>query len=148
MKQRSYVPIAPGKHIGAWVCLVAAVLLWAPVWAAAWQASGMACCKGTMCLAHGHAGMEGASKGQSAAQEHTPMDCNHASQTGLMTCQMSCCQDQDRPATGAVIFVLPEPMIISSEVEMTPAKIMTTSPVVTYFFEPPSPPPRSHSLVA
>ena len=130
------------------MCLVAAILLWAPGWAVAWQASGMTCCKGTMCLAHGHAGTEGAAKAQSAAQEHAPMECNHASQAVLMTCQMSCCHDQERPATGAVIFVLPEPMIISSGVEVTPAKIMATAPAVTYFFEPPSPPPRSLSLVA
>jgi hypothetical protein len=130
------------------VCLVAAFLLWAPVWAVAWQASGMTCCNGTMCLAHGHAGKEGAAKAQSAAQEHAPMECNHASQAGLMTCQMSCCHEQDRPATAAVIFVLPEPMIISSGMEVTPAKIITKALAVTHFFEPPSPPPRNHFLIA
>lgn len=147
MKKQGHVPIAPGRLLGAWVCLIAAILLWAPMWAVAWQASGMACCNGTMCLAHGHAGTEGAAKAQSATQEHTPRECNHASQTGLLTCQMSCCHEQDRLATGAVIFVLPEPMIISSGIEVTPAKIITKALAVTHFFEPPSPPPRSLSLI-
>jgi hypothetical protein len=130
------------------VCLVAAILLWAPVWAVAWQASGMACCNGTMCLAHGRAGTQGAGKAQSAAQERAPMECNHASQTGLMTCQMSCCHEQDRPATGAVIFVLPEPMIFSFGIEVTLANTSTKALFVTHFCEPPAPPPRSLSLTA
>src|ERR1700739_4921081 len=112
MKQRLHVPVAPGRNLGAWVCLLAAMLLWAPAWGAAFQASRMTCCTGTMCLAHRHPETKSAPEAQSAAQERTPMECNHASQTGLVNCQMSCCHDQDRPATGAVIFVLPEPMII------------------------------------
>jgi hypothetical protein len=61
---------------------------------------------------------------------------------------MSCCHDQDRPATGAVIFILPEPMIIASGMEAAPAKIKTKALAVIHFFEPPSPPPRSYSLIA
>src|ERR1700741_4387779 len=142
MKTLGHVPIAPGRLLGAWVCLVAAMLLWAPAWGAAFLASRMTCCTGTMCSAHGHAETKGAATAQSEAQEHAPMEGTHGSQTGMMTCKMSCCHDQDRPATGAVIFVLPEPMIISSGIEVTPAKIMTKAVAVAHFFEPPSPPPR------
>jgi hypothetical protein len=148
MKKLGHIPIDPGRRLGAWACLVAAMLLWAPVWAVACQASGMACCKGMMCLGRGHTGREGAAKPQSVPQKHAPMECNHTSQTGLMTCQMSCCHDQDPPATGAVIFVLPEPMVISSDIEVTPVKIITKTLTLTHFFEPPSPPPRSLSLIA
>jgi hypothetical protein len=148
MKKLAYVPIAPGRLFGAWVCLVAAVLLWSPAWAAAWQMRGMTCCTGTICLAHGHAGTKGASKSQSTAQEDAPMECNHGSQTGLMACQMSCCHDHDHPLTGSVIFVLPEPMTISVPMEVTTAELKTQAPAITHLFEPPSPPPRSHTPIA
>jgi hypothetical protein len=141
-------PIAPERLVGAWVCLAAAILLWAPVWAAAWQASGMACCTGTICAAHGHAGTKGTSKSQSAAQEDAPMECNHGSKTALMACRMSCCHDQDHPLTGAVIFVLPEPMTIPVPTEVTTAELKTQAPAITHLFEPPSPPPRSHTPIA
>jgi hypothetical protein len=142
MKKLAYVPTAPGRLFGAWLCLVAAVLLWSPAWAAAWQAHAMACCTGTICPT------KGASKNQSAAQEDAPMECNHGSQTGLMACRMSCCHDQDHPLTGAVIFVLPEPMTISVPTEVTTAELKAQAPAITHLFEPPSPPPRSHTPIA
>ena len=130
------------------MCLVASILLWAPAWVAGFQSSTTTCCTGPMCLAHGHAGKEGASRAQSAAPQHAPVECNHASQTGLMTCHLSCGHEQDSPATGAVIFVLPEALKVSSSIEVTPKKIITEAVAVTHFYEPPSPPPRSLSLIA
>ena len=148
MKMSAHVPIAPGKLANAWVCLVAAMLLWAPDWAAAWQARGMACCTGSICPPHGHAGTKGISKTLSTMQQDTPMECNHGSQTGLMACQMSCCHNQDRPLTGAVIFVLPEPMTISAAIVATLADVKPLAHEIVHLFEPPSPPPRSHSFIA
>jgi hypothetical protein len=148
MKNLGHVPIAAGRRVGAWVCLSAAMLLWAPAWGTAFLASRMTCCTGTMCAAHGHADTKGASKTQSTTQQDTPMECNHGSQTGLMACRMSCCHNQDRPLTGAVIFVLPEPMTISAAIVATPADVTPPAREIGYLFEPPSPPPRSHSFIA
>src|SRR5271157_1845064 len=102
MNTKGHIPIAPGKT-GAWVCLVAAMLLWTPLWATALQTDGMACCKDGMCLAHGHA----AGRHTSGEQESAPMDCGHGNQAGLQACDMKCCHDAGATFVAAVIFVMP-----------------------------------------
>ena len=148
MKYLRHVPIAPGRLVGAWVCLAAVMLLWAPAWGTAFLASRMTCCTGTMCAAHGHAGNKGASETQSAEQGHVPMECNHGGQTSLMVCQMFCCHNQDHPLTGVVIFVLPEAMTIFAAVVATPADLKLQAHPIKHLFAPPSPPPRTLSLIA
>jgi hypothetical protein len=143
MKQTLHVPVAPGRNLGAWVCLLALFLLWTPLWAAAWQVTGMPCCTGAICPAHGHGGSTSGTKSQSAGQENMPTECAHGSQFGMIVCQMSCCRVQDQPLTGAVIFVLPDPMTIATAVEVTAAEPRTQADVIARLFEPPSPPPRA-----
>src|ERR1700739_243126 len=106
MEALRHFPIAPGRKLGAWVCLLATVMLWAPMWAAAWQANSMACCNGTMCLAHGHSKPDHPSPRRATPSE-TPMDCEHHSGSGLTSCSMSCCQESTHALTAAMIFVLP-----------------------------------------
>ena len=148
MTKLHHVPIAPGRLMGAWVCLVAALLLWAPMWAIAWQARGMPCCTGNECPVRGHAGSKRVAKNVSAAQENAPMKCRRGSQAGLMECRMSCCQNQEQALVGAVIFVLPEATTISvpSTFRTTEGKPLVR--VIAHLFEPPSPPPRSNSSVS
>jgi hypothetical protein len=76
------------------------------------------------------------------------MECGHGSKTGLKPCRMSCCHDQDHPLTGAVIFVLPDRMMIAAAVEVTAAELETQAHAMVHLFKPPSPPPRSYSLTA
>jgi len=85
------IPIAPGK-LGAWVCLVAVVLLWAPMWAAAWPTDGMDCCKNGLCMAHAHSQSNPARPQQAGAKE-SPMDCAHHGGSGMANCSMSCCMN-------------------------------------------------------
>jgi hypothetical protein len=76
------------------------------------------------------------------------MECDHGSKSGVMPCRMSCCHDQDYPLTGAVVFVLPNPTNISAAMEVTTAELEPQAHATAHLFEPPSPPPRSHSLIA
>jgi len=88
----------------ATLCLVAVVLLYAPVGGAAWLLYSSACCThGAQCPIHGH------------HHEQTPdnpehaMDCGHK-MPAIAQCSMSCCQNPDRPAVAPAIFVLPAPL--------------------------------------
>lgn len=76
------------------------------------------------------------------------MECNHGSRSEKMACRMSCCHDQDHLMTGMSIFVLPEPMTIFTAPESTSGVPETQMQVIAHLFEPPSPPPRIHSLIA
>jgi len=96
-------PIAPGKKWGAWVCLLAAILLWSPLWAAAWQADSMDCCAGGMCPAHSH-------NNHTPSQSNLPEQstpCDHHTGFGLLQCSMSCCHTELRSFVTAIVFVLP-----------------------------------------
>lgn len=135
MKLLAYVRIAFGRESGAWVCLVAVALLWAPVWAATWQAGAMACCHDNMCPTHGHA-----KTNEQAPQ--TPINCDHH-HGNIPDCSMSCANETNPPLAAGVIFVLPEPEILSQ-----PSPVLSAAPelVATEFvpaFKPPSPPPRT-----
>lgn len=148
MNSALQVRTAPGRMFGAWVCLLAVVLLWAPLWASTWQASGMACCSGNECPVHGHAAGRHAPKRQAAARENTPMECNHENRPGLMACRMSCCQDQSHSFVAAVLFLLPEAAAISMPVESATVVASSQAKIIAHFFEPPSPPPRSTLSIA
>jgi hypothetical protein len=136
MNEVGYLSIASRRVFGAWACLVAVALLWAPMLAAAWQADAMACCYGNMCPTHGHA-----KTGQQAPQ--TPVNCNHHGANGIADCSMSCAQETSPPLGASVIFVLPQPEILSQ-----PSRILGAAPefVAAKFVqstEPLSPPPRT-----
>jgi hypothetical protein len=142
MNTKGHIPIAPGKT-GAWVCLVAVMLLWTPLWATAWQSKGMACCDGQMCAAHGHAAGEGTSGNADVTQESTPMDCGHGKHTGLAACERKCCHEAGATFVAAVIFVLPEQVGIFGPADVRDLREKAQPVIASFLFEPPSPPPRS-----
>jgi hypothetical protein len=128
--------------MGAWVCLVAVVLLWAPLWAAARPTEGMDCCKGGLCLAHRHSKPEPA-RPQQAGAEETAMHCEHRGGSGLSDCSMACCQENSHVLAAAAIFVMPEPATIAqpSEARAAASNLATTESMQSS--EPLSPPPRT-----
>ncbi|MGA2300028.1 MAG: hypothetical protein ABSG77_04955 [Candidatus Acidiferrum sp.] len=140
MKTRRHVPIAPGK-LGAWVCLLAVILLWTPLWAMAWQADGMDCCKGGMCMAHRHSKPD-ADRPQQTGAEETPMDCEHHGGSGLSNCSMACCQENSQILATPAIFVMPEPATICLPSKATTAPSNFAATEFVQSFAPPSPPPR------
>jgi hypothetical protein len=88
------------RTLAGWLCLLAAVALYAPLGAAAFLAHGMACCSGDHCpiKQHHHP------KKQTA--QHGEMDCGH--DLGIMSCSMACCDNSEKPVVTPVAFVVPD----------------------------------------
>ena len=144
MRPSLHPRLAPGRKRSAWVCLFAALLLWTPLWAAAWQANAMACCNGSLCAAHG------GPKTDPSARRPTPparVECQHQGNDktykGLIDCSLSCCRDDGKTSLlGSVLFVLPSPatMLRAELATLAPQEICALGLLPS--FEPPSPPPR------
>jgi hypothetical protein len=136
-------PSFPGefaRKVCAWVCLTALVLLWSPLWAAAWQSASMSCCEGGMCAAHSHTNQN--QQTQQTKSDDAPVNCEHHSGDHLSQCKMSCCQEGSHVMTAGVIFLLPDPASIS---ELQRATDLTAAFAPREFLqsvEPLSPPPR------
>ena len=117
--------------------------------AMAFQASGMGCCTGGLCPAHGRHKTNQATSQQSAPAE-SPMECEHHGDTGqhgAMKCSMSCCEESMNALMAAAIFILPETAAISmptisnaAPIELTPTEFMQS-------IRPPSPPPRFFNVL-
>jgi hypothetical protein len=131
-------PIAPGKKLGAWVCLFAAVLLWSPLWAAAWQANAMDCCSGGMCPIHGHT--------NHAPQNNTPKQstpCDQHPGLGLIQCTMSCCHAVMHSFVAAIVFVLPDSPVSSRLLLLPAPRIADSARAILPAVAPPDLPPRT-----
>jgi hypothetical protein len=144
------------RIFGAWLCLLAAILLWSPLWAAALQANGVGCCDGAMCTAHpmGHhhaAGKEEAKDRSSipaSTDGQAPMDCGHGGSRVLNSCSMSCCHDPSSSFVAAIVFVVPVPSRLQH-----PALILRVASVhgpqkFSRTCDPLSPPPRISAIFA
>jgi len=133
---------APGRRLGACVCLVAVMLLWAPAWVSALQAAGMGCCDGAMCPLHGHGPKK--SSGDSDSAKDAPMAaCEHHARPAAMVCSVACCHPSDPVVTGAVVFVLPSSPMVSAPLFSGASEARILSQVNSPVFEPASPPPRT-----
>jgi hypothetical protein len=126
------------RFFSASFCLLAVVLLYAPFAAAAWSSYSAACCTTAQCpiKAHHHQSQN------SPPSSENHMDCGH-DMAGMTSCDMSCCQNTERPGMASLSFVLPEPVNIpqpiASVAETT--KFVPTESLLS--FDPPSPPPRT-----
>lgn len=140
MKRTSRIFLTLQRTFGAWACLLAVVLFWAPFWAAAWQTQGMACCEGGMCAAHAHG-----KPNQSRPKQDSSASCEHQG-SGNPNCSMSCGQESSHSLTSAVIFVLPAPAIISQPALDTVASPSLAPAEFMQSFEPLAPPPRTSLL--
>lgn len=122
---------------GAWLCLLAAVLLQAPLAAAAWNLSSMSCCHGDYCPLHGHHHQ----KTQTQA-----MDCQHESDE-MTACSMNCCQTPERAALTPLTFVLPGPGTGAIGSSTTRAADNPQPNELCSIREPLAPPPRFTAAV-
>jgi hypothetical protein len=142
MKRMRHDSNALGRKLGAFVCLVAVIFLWAPLWASALQAAGMACCDGAMCPLHGHSPKK--SSGDTDSAKNAPMaGCEHHGRKAAMDCTMACCHPADPVVTGAVVFVLPGAVAISAPLFIGPPRPDFSSSASSFVFDPASPPPRT-----
>ncbi|MGB2632572.1 MAG: hypothetical protein WAM58_01430 [Candidatus Acidiferrum sp.] len=139
MKNLHPFPIAPGRKMGAWVCLIAAVLLWSPLWAVAWQSAQMSCCSGGICLAADHAKQHQLS---AAGASEKPVTCEHQGGIEMSQCAMSCCQTESHVFVASLVFVLPvAPVLARSPYFVTPVTASVQRQVLPSL-APPDRPPR------
>ena len=141
MKELAYVPIVPGRKFRAWVCLLAVVMLWAPLEVAAALANGMACCEGGMCVAHRHS-----KTNQPMPREVTPgespINCEHHGNKGIVDCSVTCGHETSPSATTGVIFVLPDSAAICEPAPALAAPVSFAPIALVPSYDPLSPPPR------
>jgi hypothetical protein len=137
-----HFPIAPGRVLEAWVCLVAVVLLWAPMWAAAWRANGMACCCSGLPQAREQS-KTNHPRPQQATPVEAPIGCQHQGGSEITGCSMSCCHESSPCITTSVIFVLPERATICQPSQAMAAFANFAPTEFVLSFEPPYPPPRT-----
>lgn len=124
------------RIVAAWVCLLAAVALYAPLGAAAWSAYGMACCAGDHCPIKAHHHHQ-----KKQAAPHSDTDCGH--DVGeMMNCSMACCDSWEKPLATAVAFLLPDLQVENSADAVV--GVTEVKPVVAIFrsVAPLSPPPQ------
>ena len=142
MRSSLQPPIAPGRVFAAWVCLLATLLLWTPMWASAWQANAMACCNGKQCAARGHSAASHKASASTKATDNEPgMQC-HPSGASLMPCSMACCQSPEHVFAASILFVLPAPATLAAPMHSLPgASGLETTKILTAL-APPSPPPK------
>jgi hypothetical protein len=119
----------------AWVCLLAAVALYAPLGAAAWSAYGIACCTGDRCpiKAHHHQ--------KKQAAPHSDMDCGH-NMGEMMNCSMACCDSSEKPLVTAVAFVLPDLQVENSSDAVVGVTEVKQVVAIARCVAPLSPPPQ------
>jgi len=122
--------------LAAWVCLVAAILLFTPLAEAAWSAHAAACCTGDHCPIPEHH--------HSKTPQHTA-DCEHQS-GGLEACSMSCCQKSDHPMLTSLAFLLPDAALPIVSKVITTAAIVPQASDMPRSLEVLSPPPRLSSI--
>jgi hypothetical protein len=125
-----------GRIVGAWVCLFAAVFLYAPLAAATWSAHAMACCSGDSCpiAAHHH-------RQKAPGPQRSHMDCEHDAGE-MVNCSMSCCQSSEKPLVTAVAFVLPHLVSANAPPSVVSATENAHAVAIPQPAEPLSPPPR------
>jgi len=124
---------------GAWVCLLAALAIYAPLGAAAWLAHGMACCTGDHCPIKQHHHQK------KQAAHHSDMDCGH-DMGEMINCSMACCDDSEKPVTAAVAFVLPELQDVNSSEAIVGAIEADQEMAIFRTVVPLSPPPQVAAL--
>jgi hypothetical protein len=123
------------------ICLLAVLLLYAPLAGAAWSSYQSACCTSDQCPIPEHHHQ----KSPAARAKH--LDCGHE-MAGMMACSMACCHDSDRSAVTSIAFVLP-PIIVAPGSAAITWPVRFAKPLCfPRAIEPLSPPPRLVPAVA
>ena len=121
-----------GRKVGAYLCLLATVLLYAPLAALACNVSSMTCCDGDRCPLHRHH--------QRDTHKHD-MDSGHDSDE-MTDCSMDCCHTSEKAALTMLTFVLPRLEIEAHTSILACAITILVSDEIRLAHEPLAPPPR------
>ena len=121
------------NRLAAWLCLFAALCLYAPLTLAAWPAR-QSCCDAGLCAMPEH-------HHHHAAASESSAHCDHSA--GMTDCNMACCEQHEHAAIAPVAYVLPAPATTAAPV-VTARKPQAETP--NNFFvslDPLYPPPRA-----
>src|SRR6266566_4041678 len=130
------------RSLLAVLCLVAVVLLYAPLGGAVWSLYSAPCCtSGTQCPVHGH------HHSQTPSGPEHAMDCGH-DLPAITECSMSCCHHPERPALTPVVFLLPAPFTVTATMACEELGPLPGSRNTVASLKPLSPPPRILALAA
>jgi hypothetical protein len=132
------------RLFAACLCLLATVLLYAPLAGAAWSAHSMACCTGDHCPIPQHHHKKAPAPDKKAPASAADPNCGHGSAdaSGITACSMSCCQNPDRPAIAGLAFVLTGLTSVSDSAVATRTVEATLAVEIPRTIQPLSPPPR------
>src|SRR5882724_8409804 len=126
------------RKVAARACLLALLLVYAPIASATLMSVTGACCTGEQCPIHGN-------HHPSKHEEPAAMDCHGGEHNvnQMDSCSISCCHTDPRAAVSANIFVLTPisasmPLLANTQTFLTFAA--TGSSLA---FAPPAPPPKS-----
>lgn len=143
--------------LGALACLLAIAFLYAPMAAAAFSPSAMACCTAGFCNIpkHHHKSKVATNPDPVVTHEAGHEDCGHdmsAKVGGKMSvmndCSMDCCQTHETPAAiGSVTFVMPPVFFVTISMHVTRAAEIARAIEIPRAIEPDSPPPRLLSTI-
>jgi hypothetical protein len=131
------------RTTAACICLLALMLIYAPITTATLMTVTGACCSGDYCPIHGNHHRNQEPPAQTG--ENSPMDCDHVghSASKVSTCSLSCCHDAQSSVAAAHIFLL-APMTLS--IALAPLFSASAAPWTSsksLAFAPPAPPPKS-----
>jgi hypothetical protein len=133
---------------GALACLLAIAALYAPLAAAAFSPSAMACCTNGFCNIpkhHHHKSIAATNPDSTVTHESGHEDCGHdmaAKTVGMSDCSMDCCQDHETPAVSSVTFVMPPVFFVPISTHVARAAEAVRAMEIPRAIEPASPPPR------
>jgi hypothetical protein len=140
------------RVLGALACLLAIAFLYAPLAAAAFSPSAMACCADGFCNIpkHHHKSKAATSPDPAVTHEAGHEACGHDvsakvgdKMAGMNDCSMDCCQTHETPAAiGSVTFVMPPVFFVPVSMDVTRAGEITRAIEIPRAIEPASPPPR------
>jgi hypothetical protein len=109
----------------------------------AWQANGMSCCEGGMCVAHRHSKTNQPMPREVPPAE-SPINCEHRGNNGIVVdCSMTCGHETSPSVTTGVIFVLPDSAAICEAAPALAAPVSFEPIALVPSYDPLSPPPRT-----
>jgi hypothetical protein len=117
-----------------WVCLFAAICLYAPMALAAWPAAAT-CCHGNSCAIPEHHHRQADTDAGNGAR------CEHGV-SGISACGMSCCHDVEGASFTSMAYVMPLPLTISAPIGDAQRISVRSSDEFLRSLQPLPPPPR------
>ena len=135
------------RRIAACACLVALLLIRAPIATATLMTVTGACCDGDYCPIHGN---HHHTKNTPARTNHpVPTDCDHGghSASQVSTCSMSCCHDAQPSVATAHTFLLTPITLTTALAPLFSASATPAANSASLAFAPLAPPPRISRLL-